>query len=87
MDSMTDDRQERYELFSWGLKNQILISAEAIPTPKKHWATPDVKLIYNVKGRATVGKQVFEQDTKEKRELITEKIYEAYRFYRNKYGD
>jgi len=84
---MTDDRQEKYELFSWGLKNEILISPEAIPTKNKHWSVPDVKLVYHVKGKMTMGKQVFEQDTKQKRELLTEKIYEAYRFYRDKYGE
>ena len=82
-----EDRDRQYELFSWALKNEILISAEAIPTPKKHWATPDVRLIYHVKGKTTVGKQIFEQDTKQKREEITNKIYEAYEFYKNKYDD
>jgi len=84
---MTDDRQEKYELFSWGLKNGVLISVEAIPTKGKHWSVPDVKLVYSVKGANMAGKKVFEQDTKEKRELLTEKIYEAYKFYRDKYGE
>ena len=80
-------REKRYELFSWGLKNNILISAEAVPTKGKHWATPDVRLVYNIRGKSSLSKQLFEQDTKAKREEITNKIYEAYEFYKNKYGD
>ena len=78
-------KEERYELFSWGLKNNILISVEAIPTKDKHWATPDCRLIYHIAGKTTVGKQIFEQDSKAKREAITDKIYEAYKYYKDRY--
>ena len=81
------DRERQYELFKWGLENEILISAEAIKSPKKHWATPDVKLVYHIKGKTSISKKVFEQDSKQKREEITNKIYEAYEFYKNKYDD
>ena len=77
----------RYEVVSWCWKNEILISAEAIPTPKKFWAVPDVRLVYHIKGRTSLSKKVFEQDSKQKRIELSDKIQEAYEFYKNKYDD
>ena len=84
---MKNEYQRRYEIVSWCWKNGILISAQAIPTPKKFWAVPDVKLVYYIRGKKSMSKQIFEQDSKAKREMIDKKIQQAYEFYKNKYDD
>ena len=73
--------KDEYEIVTWCWANDIYIAPHAVPTPKKHWAIPDVKIQIQRGEKIIYSPKVYEQDSKHKRKVLNDKIFELYKHY------
>ncbi len=70
-----------YEIVTWCWANQIYVQPKAKPTPTKHGAVPDVEIVVHDGFKRLPSGKTYEQNSKQKRDALREKIFEIYKYY------